>query len=188
METFTSVSHSLSYFLNMHKARVDPQLCKCKDFRVWLLLHFSSRWQTKGQIWIFEPYIDGVGWLSVESYWHGLGHCQSIWSCSEWSPLWCDETFLSWWEWYLPEWLCLQCWGLRTRWMVWWVKKKTSVNHILLSLRSPGLLPVDHLWMILDWRVVEDNHQSDVPALQLSSRDLENQWSNDPSAHLQIRI
>lgn len=36
---------------------------------------------------------------------------------------------------------------------------------------------VDHLWMILDWRVIEDNHQSDVPALQLSSRDLENQWS-----------
>lgn len=29
-----SVSHSLSYFLNMQKARVDPQLCKCKDFRV----------------------------------------------------------------------------------------------------------------------------------------------------------
>lgn len=68
----------------------------------------------------------------------------------------------------------VRVWGC---WMVWWVKKKLVwiIYYCLCGHQVSSL--VDHLWMILDWRVIEDNHQSDVPALQLSSRDLENQWS-----------
>ena len=48
----------------------------------------------------------------------GLGHCQSIPSCSELSPFLCDETFLSWWKCSL--WQCLHPQSTRGHWMVWW--------------------------------------------------------------------
>lgn len=60
--------------------------------------------------------------------------------------------------------------GLMSKKKLVWIIYYCLCGHQVSSL-------VDHLWMILDWRVIEDNHQSDVPALQLSSRDLENQWS-----------
>lgn len=43
----------------------------------------------------------------------------------------------------------VRVWGL-TEWSDEW---KTDVNHKPWPLRSPGLLPVDHLWEILDWCV-----------------------------------
>lgn len=37
--------------------------------------------------------------------------------------LYYDKTFLLWWEWSLLRWQCLQPWGRRDHWVVWWTIK-----------------------------------------------------------------
>ncbi len=84
---------------------------------------------------MLDPYSEGIRWLcyavgAILLAWfgstcplRGKGHCKSVQSCSEWSPLSYDETFLSWWEWSLPGWQCPHPQGTRAHWMVWWVWK-----------------------------------------------------------------
>ncbi len=107
----------------------------------WIILHhILDKWvsacvaYTKRtvQAWMLDPYNEGIRWLcyavgGILLAWfgstcplRGKGHCRSIQSCSEWSPLSCDETFLSWWEWSLPGWQCPHPQGTRAHWMLWW--------------------------------------------------------------------
>lgn len=65
----------------------------------------------------------------------GKGHCESIQSNSEWSPLSYDKTFLSQRECSLPTQQCFHLKGLRGVGVTEWVWR--CMNHVLWTSQSP---------------------------------------------------
>ncbi len=77
----------------------------CKNHQHWYTDIWTTMGASGGSVMLWRAFC-----------WHGFGplvplegRVKSIQSCSEWSPLCYDETFLSWWEWSLPS--CWSCSG-----------------------------------------------------------------------------